>query len=276
MADVIQITKAFPATRERTVLLELLKTVALLRDRSIEVIICGGWVPFLKDLARRDNSQHSMSLDIDLVLPKASCTPETVDRLREALFRDLSFRVSAEASSKLEKRVGADLVQLDLLADAPRGQDGNAVVKIFGDTTSLDFALLDGGANLRHHLETIRITHQEDSGAPHTTEVSIPNAVGFLILKSEVTKFRQKDKDPYDIYYYCTHCEDERDIREKLRQSITCSGVPEAIERLRYLFQYPDSTWVARVLDHAKVQESEREREGQRIVRTIGRVIEGL
>ncbi len=169
MTSVIQITKAFPPTRERTVLLELLKIVRLLRDNSVEGIICGGWVPFLKDLAQGSTSEHKMSLDIDVVLPEQSRNRANVDRVRTLLLDDLSFRISREISSKLEKRVGADLVELDLLADVSRGEDGNAVVKVYGEATSLDLALLDGGANLLPHVQDITIIHQEDSNDVQST-----------------------------------------------------------------------------------------------------------
>jgi hypothetical protein len=49
MADAIEITKDFPASRERTVLLELLKIARTLKQENIEAVICGGWVPFLKE-----------------------------------------------------------------------------------------------------------------------------------------------------------------------------------------------------------------------------------
>lgn len=276
MSNAIHITELFPKSRERTILLELLKTVHILQEKSIEVIICGGWVPFLKDLALRSSSDHCMSLDIDLVLPERSRTRETVDRLKQILLNDLEFHISKNTSSKLEKHVGSDLIELDLLADVPRGRDGSGVVRIYGEATSLDLALLDGGVNLAPHVEQITITHQDDSGDIRATSINIPNAVGFLMLKAEVTKFRQEEKDPYDIYYYCTHCERVEDIRLQLQNAIGSPGVRETIDRLHYMFHYPDSDWVLRILDHAKVQGSEREREAQRIVRTMNKIIEGL
>jgi hypothetical protein len=68
MADAIEITKNFPASRERTVLLELLKIARTLKQENIEAVICGGWVPFLKELAQHSQTTHSMSLDIDVLL----------------------------------------------------------------------------------------------------------------------------------------------------------------------------------------------------------------
>jgi len=272
----INITKLFPPTRGRTVLQELLIIVRTLSERSIEIIICGGWVPFLKDLASRSTSEHSMSLDIDLVLPEHSRRPPAVDKVRELLLEDLSFEVSREASCKLEKRVSGELVQLDLLADAGRGADGNAVIKVYGEATSLDLALLDGGVNLTQHLEEITILHQEDSGKPLTTKITIPDAVGFLMLKTEVTRFRKNEKDPYDMYYYCTRCEEPAAIRQKLRDRLSAPGVENVVRRLQYLFRYPDSLWILGILDHQKVQGLERERQAARIVRMFDGITNGL
>lgn len=64
MANAIEVTKNFPASRERTVLLELLNVMKTLKQAQIEVVICGGWVPFLKELARHvrrgENDQRSL------------------------------------------------------------------------------------------------------------------------------------------------------------------------------------------------------------------------
>ena len=61
MPDAIDITNQFPATRERTVLLELLRVARNLQSEGIAVVICGGWVPFLKQLARESETAHSIS-----------------------------------------------------------------------------------------------------------------------------------------------------------------------------------------------------------------------
>ena len=72
MPNSIEITKDFPATRERAVLLELLRIMRTLRNEGIDALICGGWVPFLKELARHCHTAHTMSLDIDLLLRAAA------------------------------------------------------------------------------------------------------------------------------------------------------------------------------------------------------------
>jgi hypothetical protein len=44
MANAIEVTKNFPASRERTVLLEPLNVMKTLKQAQIGAVICGGWV----------------------------------------------------------------------------------------------------------------------------------------------------------------------------------------------------------------------------------------
>ena len=60
MSNAIEITKDFPLSRERAVLLELLAVTQALNKEGIDAVICGGWVPFLKQLARDSQTSHSM------------------------------------------------------------------------------------------------------------------------------------------------------------------------------------------------------------------------
>jgi len=77
MAGEIHITKDFPPAREKAVLLELLNIMRALQQENIDAVICGGWVPFLKELARDSQTSHSMSFDIDVF-----CAPKRVSAKR--------------------------------------------------------------------------------------------------------------------------------------------------------------------------------------------------
>jgi hypothetical protein len=92
MPNIIEITKDFPPTRERTVLVELLRVVGNLQNAGINLVICGGWVPFLKELARHSQTAHSMSLDIDLLLRAANRDRGTIDRMNLLLSQTLAFQ----------------------------------------------------------------------------------------------------------------------------------------------------------------------------------------
>lgn len=132
MPNSIEIAKDFPATRERAVLLELLRIMRTLRNEGIDALICGGWVPFLKELARHCHTAHTMSLDIDLLLRAAARERENIDRLKMLLLNSLEFERSNEASFRYEKLVDGNLVQLELLADIPRRRENEAIVKFYG------------------------------------------------------------------------------------------------------------------------------------------------
>lgn len=43
MANAVEVTKDFPASRERAVLLELLNVMKTLKQAQIDAVICGGW-----------------------------------------------------------------------------------------------------------------------------------------------------------------------------------------------------------------------------------------
>ncbi len=275
MSAAIEITKEFPPTRERTVLLELFHLVQELQRQGIDAILCGGWVPFLKELARRNQTAHTMSLDIDVLLRAAAREREKIDILRYLLRDTLGYERSRDVSFRYEKEVDGYLVEVELLADLPRGADDEAVIKVRGNSTSIDVCLADGAEVLGEHIETVQITWRE-ADTEQTVEIRIPDAVGFLILKTSVGHYRMKDKDPYDIYYYCRYSEDPNVIRQKLAESNQERAVQSALADLRFRFDHLDSQWVEMVLNHMNAVGDERDREAQFIVRTIRNITDGL
>ncbi len=275
MAHTIEITKDFPASRERAVLLELLNVMRTLKQEKIDAIICGGWVPFLKELARHSQTNHSMSLDIDVLLRSRARERETIDRIKDLLSEPLDFEPSKSDSFRYEKTIDGNVVQLDLLADVPRTKEDEAVLKVYGAKTSLDLCLVDGAEDLNDHIETLQINCREDDNV-QTFEITVPDATGFLILKTTVCRYREKPKDAYDIYYYCRYSEDPDVIRKMLASSISELAVARTVEALKKMFTHLDSKWVDMVLDHMNVTGDDRDREAQFVVRSIRRAIEGL
>jgi len=276
MADAIEITKNFPASRERTVLLELLKIARTLKQENIEAVICGGWVPFLKELAQHSQTTHSMSLDIDVLLRAKAREREAIDRIKSLLSEPLAFEPSKTDAFRYEKKVEGYVVQLDLLADLPHRGEDESVLKIQGATSILQFSLADGGEDLGNHIETIQINCREGESL-ETFEITVPDAVGFLILKTTVTRFREKPKDPYDIYYYCRYSQDAAAIQQMIASSIQEAAVARTVGALKKMFTHEDSKWVEMVLDHMNVTGADdRDREARFVVRAVGRAIEGL
>ena len=275
MPNFIKITKDFPATRERAVLLELLRIMRTLRNEKIDALICRGWVLFLKELARHCHTAHMMSLDIDLLLRAAARERENIDRLKMLLSNSLEFVRSNDASFRYEKSVDGNLVQLELLADIPRRREDEAIVRFYGSQTALDLCLIDGGENLNGHVETIHINCREGEKVDNF-EVVVPDAAGFLLLKTTVCNYRRKPKDPYDIFYYCRHSEEPEVILRKLADSISEPAIATTIAQLRSMFRYEDSQWIEMISDYMLVTGQDRDREAQFILRAVNKAIEGL
>lgn len=173
MPGTIDITNQFPATRERTVLLELLRVVRNLQTEGIEVTICGGWVPFLKQLARESETAHSMSLDIDLLFREAARDRDVVDRIKTLLVDGMEFEPSNAHAFRYEKKVEGNVVQLDLLADFLRTDYDEPVRRIQGLQSSLDLRLVDRAEDLAGHVEVVRISWL-DGDKTETCDITIP------------------------------------------------------------------------------------------------------
>ena len=236
------------------------------------MVICGGWVPFLKQLARDSETAHSMSLDIDLLFRQAARERDVIDRIRTLLVGGMEFERSRTHAFRYEKRVEGNIVQLDLLADFPRTDNDESVRRIQGIDSSLDLCLVDGAEDLAGHIETIRISWLERDKT-EVCDITIPDSVGFLMLKTEVCRYRETTKDPYDIYYYCRFSEEPDLIRQKLEAAMGEPAVRRTVDALQQMFQYEDSKWVDMALDHMNILGEERDREARFIVRSIVKVI---
>lgn len=144
--------------------------------------------------------------------------------------------------------------------------------RVQGIDSSLDLCLVDGAEDLAGHVETIRISWL-DGGKTEVCDITIPDSVGFLMLKAEVCRCREKTKDPYDIYYYCRYSGEPDLIRQRLGTAIGEPAVRRSVEALQRMFQYEDSKWVDLALDHMNIAGEDRDREARFIVRSITRAV---
>ena len=101
--------------------------------------------------------------------------------------------------------------------------------------TSLDLCLVDGGEELDDHVENIRINWR-DGDRIESCDLTIPDAAGFLILKTAVCRYREKAKDPYDIYYYCRYSDDPVLISQRLESCKAQPAIGRTIAALRRMF----------------------------------------
>src|SRR5262249_52127655 len=232
MANEIQITKDFPPSRERAVLLELLAVTQTLKKEGIDAVVCGGWVPFLKELARDSQTSHSMSFDIDVILRAKAREREAVDRVRALLSKSLCYQPHKDTTFRSQKTTDGNPIQLDLLADVSRIKEDEAILKTHGLTTSLALCCVDGGEDLNDHIETLSI-NVRDGNNVETFEIIVPNAVGFLLLKTTLGHYREESKDAYDIYYYCRYSEDSVSVRELLVTAQAEPSIARTVQDLK-------------------------------------------
>jgi hypothetical protein len=139
----------------------------------------------------------------------------------------------------------------------------------------LDLCRVDGAEDLRDHVEVLRINLRDGEKA-EAFEITVPDAVGFLLLKTTVARFREEPKDAYDIYYYCRYSEDPVLIRAMLAKTIDEPAIARTVGDLKAKFSHLDSKWVEMVLDEMSLTGEDRDREAQFVVRSVGRAIEGL
>ncbi len=109
MADAIEIAKTFPASREPTVLLVLLEIARTLKQENIEAVICGGWVPFLKELAKHSQTAYRMSLDIDVLLRAKAGERKSIVRVKKLLSESLAFEPSKAEAFRYEKKLDGNV-----------------------------------------------------------------------------------------------------------------------------------------------------------------------
>jgi hypothetical protein len=239
MSNAIEITKDFPPSRERAVLLELLAVTQALKKEDIDAVICGGWVPFLKELAHHSQPSHSMSFDIDVLLRAKARERESVGRIKALLSKSLAYEPDKDSSFRYQKTIDGNPIQLDLLADVARTKEDEAILKIQGLSTSLDLCCVDGGEDLNDH-KTLQI-NLRDGEKVETFEIAVPNPVGFLLLKTTVGHYREESRGAYDIYYYCRHSENSATIREMLAKAVDEPAIARTVCDLKTKFTDIDS-----------------------------------
>jgi hypothetical protein len=270
---------------KRFILSELLTAVAAFQAANIDVVVCGGWVPFLKELSRSHTSKHSMSFDIDIALPEQSRKRELIDQIKNLLCVELKYEVQRGRPFAFEKQVEKHMIELELLADLERIREDEGITQLIGEHTALAVVAIDGGKELSKYLENIDISYVPNrtrtQGVPDLDKVdpkqdgtvnltiTIPNCVGFLMLKTAVMHYRENGKDPYDIAHYCMFSEDKNVIRQELARHKNEGEVASTIERLRLCFSSMDTKWVEMAVEHSGVGPEAKDQEARAMVTAV-------
>ncbi|MFA5844556.1 MAG: hypothetical protein WC971_06975 [Coriobacteriia bacterium] len=180
----------------KSVLVELAHILGEYRD---EMVIVGGWVPFL---LMPDAAGHVGSTDVDIALNHLAETDEVYARISE-LLRDHGYVQDARQPFIWFKDVGfegadAARVEVDFLAGEYGGTNKEHRTQRIQDmrprkARGADL-LLDGSVERQ-------IEARLPNGAIDMVTVKVAGVVPYLVMKSSALGSRVKEKDAYDIWF---------------------------------------------------------------------------
>ena len=82
------------------------------------------------------------------------------------------------------------------MTDLSRIKEDESIFKVYGTNRSIDLCLVDGAEDLKDHVEILRI-NVRDGDRVESLEINVPDAVGFLLLKTTVGHFRAQRQGTY-------------------------------------------------------------------------------
>jgi hypothetical protein len=180
----------------KSVLVELVHILGEYRD---EMIIVGGWVPFL---LMPDASGHVGSTDVDIALDHLAENDEVYARISEVL-TDHDYVQDAQQPFIWFKDVafdGADAVtvEVDFLAGEYGGTArGHRTQRV----QDIKPRKARGADLLFDESVTRQIEARLPSGAIDRVTVKVAGVVPYLVMKSSALDSRVKEKDAYDIWF---------------------------------------------------------------------------
>jgi hypothetical protein len=180
----------------RSAIIELMTVLGEYRE---ELVLVGGWVPFLAIDAPEDPlDRHPGSADVDIVLDHEELKEvgyETIARRLE----DAGYEQVGEQPFQFSKTVNGVVVHIDLLAGQYAGTGKKHRTQKIQDVK----ARKARGADLVFQIgpDKREISGQLPDGSHDRVIVPIASVVPFIIMKSFAMEDRMKPKDPFDIWY---------------------------------------------------------------------------
>lgn len=173
--------------------------MTVLGEYRDEIVLVGGWVPFLSIDAPEDPlDRHPGSTDVDIVLDHQELEDvgyETIARRLE----DAGYESVGEQPFQFSKTVNGVVVHIDLLAGQYAGTGKKHRTQKIQDVK----ARKARGADLVFQIgpDKREISGRLPDGSHDRVVVPIASMVPFIIMKSFAMDDRMKPKDPFDIWY---------------------------------------------------------------------------
>ena len=241
-----------------------------------KLIIGGGYGLYLKQLYVRDNPQirtlfavselpsARTTEDIDLILRAEIVTDSESMKVIRGVLDDLGFTVVATAKyTQFVRPMSPGQVKIDLLA-APLGEFASRVPRDARrvkprPSVDLHASKLEEALAVDRHAIPIPIQGQLSTGETHSTEVLIPQAFTYLLMKLCAYRDRLEDPDKnlgqhhaldiYRIVGLLTQDEDA-DVRSLSAEFAQHSVVIDAREIAATHFISPDGIGRLRIREH--------------------------
>ena len=234
----------------------LLELVHVLGEYREGIVLVGGWVPSL--LLPEDADKHVGSMDVDIALDHKL--------LEEAGYETICQKIENRGYRRSEEQpfiffrdvpVGDETVsvEVDLLAGEYKGTGRRHRTQRVQDAK----ARKARGCDLVFPMaEEIKITGTRPDGYQDTAIIKIAGIVPFIIMKAMAMVDREKEKDPYDIYFVLRHFPGGRDELINLFQPHIEHGlVWEGLEKLAEKFESPNHIGPNFVADFEGVEDDE-------------------
>lgn len=180
----------------RSAIIELMTVLGEYRE---EIVLVGGWVPFLSIDAPEDPlDRHPGSADVDIVLDHQELEEAGYETIAKRL-EDAGYEPVGEQPFQFSKTVNGVVVQIDLLAGQYAGTEKKHRTQSIQDVK----ARKARGADLVFQIRPDKreISGLLPDGSHDRVVVPIASVVPFIIMKSFAMDDRMKPKDPFDIWY---------------------------------------------------------------------------
>ena len=232
----------------RSVLLEVNR---LLGEYQEDIMVVGGWVPFL--LLPQDDVRHVGSLDVDLALDHRKLTEVGYKSIQSLLIAGGYRQGKQPFIFHRNVRIGENefQVQVDFLAGEYGGTGTRHRTQKVQDMQPRKARGIDLAFEIP---EKITVRGRLPGGGEDSVEVNIASIGSFLVMKGMALKGRLKEKDAWDIYYCVRVYPGGVDALIQVLQPLVSYGlVQEALVVIADKFSSPTAVGPTHVADFEEV-----------------------
>ena len=234
----------------------LLEVVHILGEYRNNIAIVGGWVP---DFIMPNAPEHHIgSIDVDLALDHRVLEEVGYETLKKHLIK-AGYRPDEDQPFRFWRDLVVEdkpfSVEVDLLAGEYGGTGKNRRTQRVQDVR----ARKARGCDLVFELSIeVKIEGTLPDGRKDIATIRVANIVSFLVMKGMALADRDKEKDPYDIYFcLTTYPGGIKVIAEAIQPHIKDKLIREGLLKIKEKFQSPEHVGPVGVVDFQEITDPE-------------------